>query len=148
MKTILLAVAFSLLAASTSFASEDGLAKDIMVYKNPTCGCCTKWVRYLESHGYNVTIEETRDLFEVKQRLGIPEKLAACHTAVIDGYVVEGHITHRDIRRLLSLGPDVKGIAVPGMPVGTPGMEMGDTVEPYNVVSFDQQGNMKIFVKH
>jgi hypothetical protein len=84
----------------------------------------------------------------VKKRLGVPEKLAACHTAVIDGYVVEGHITHRDIKRLLLFRPDIKGIAVPGMPVGTPGMESGNTVQPYNVMSFDEQGAVEVFVEH
>ena len=135
------------LALTTAFAS-DGLVKDIVVYKNPECGCCTKWVKYLQDNNYNVTIEHTRDVLAVKKRLGVPEKLAACHTAVIDGYVVEGHITHRDIKRLLLFRPDVKGIAVPGMPIGTPGMESGSTVQSYNVMSFDQQGTVEVFVEH
>jgi hypothetical protein len=135
------------LAITTAFAS-DGLVKDIVVYKNPECGCCTKWVKYLQDNNYNVTIEHTRDVLAVKKRLGVPEKLAACHTAVIDGYVVEGHITHRDIKRLLLFRPDIKGIAVPGMPVGTPGMESGNTVQPYNVMSFDEQGAVEVFVEH
>ena len=135
------------LAITTAFAS-DGLVKDIVVYKNPECGCCTKWVKYLQDNNYNVTIEHTRDVLAVKKRLGVPEKLAACHTAVIDGYVVEGHITHRDIKRLLLFRPDIKGIAVPGMPVGTPGMESGNTVQPYNVMSFDEQGTVEVFVEH
>ena len=147
MRSILLAAALSILVPNPGLA-DDGLAKDIVVYKNPSCGCCTKWIRYLEENDYNVTIKDTRDIFEVKSRLGVPEKLAACHTAVIDGYVIEGHLTHRDIKRLLLFRPEVTGIAVPGMPVGTPGMEIGNTVEPYDVVSFDENGNMKIFVEH
>jgi len=137
----------SILTMTTAFAN-DALVKDIVVYKNPECGCCTKWVKYLQDNNYNVTIEHTRDVLAVKKRLGVPEKLAACHTAVIDGYVVEGHITHRDIKRLLLFRPDIKGIAVPGMPVGTPGMESGSTVQPYNVISFDEQGTMEVFVEH
>jgi len=137
----------NILAITTAVAS-DALVRDIVVYKNPECGCCTKWVKYLQDNNYNVTIEHTRDVLAVKKRLGVPEKLAACHTAVIDGYVVEGHITHRDIKRLLLFRPDIKGIAVPGMPVGTPGMETGSTVQPYNVMSFDEQGNMEVFVEH
>lgn len=148
MKLLLRIALISLCLTTSSHATEDGLAKDIIVYKNPQCGCCGKWVRYLEDKGYNVTTENTRDIYAVKQRLGVPEQLASCHTAIIDGYIVEGHITHRDIERLLTLRPDVKGIAVPGMPVGTPGMEIGNTVEPYDVVSFDENGNMKIFVEH
>lgn len=137
----------AVLALTTAFAS-DGLVKDIVVYKNPECGCCTKWVKYLQDNNYNVTIEHTRDVLALKKRLGVPEKLAACHTAVIDGYVVEGHITHRDIKRLLLFRPDVKGIAVPGMPIGTPGMESGSTVQSYNVMSFDEQGTVEVFVEH
>ena len=147
MKSILMLAILNILAITTVFAS-DALVRDIVVYKNPECGCCTKWVRYLQDNNYNVTIEHTRDVLAVKKRLGVPEKLAACHTAVIDGYVVEGHITHRDIKRLLLFRPDIKGIAVPGMPVGTPGMESGSTVQPYNVMSFDEQGNMGVFVEH
>lgn len=147
MRSILLTAAIYFLAATVAFASDD-LVKDIVVYKNPECGCCTKWVSYLEEHDYNVTIEHTRDVYVEKKRLGVPEKLAACHTAVIDGYVVEGHITHRDIKRLLLFRPDITGIAVPGMPIGTPGMERGGSKQPYNVMSFDEKGNVDIFVKH
>ena len=147
MKSILLAATLSILALATALAS-DATVKDIVVYKNPDCGCCTKWVQYLQDNGYNVTIEQTRDVQAVKQRLGVPEKLAACHTAVIDGYVVEGHITHRDIKRLLLFRPDVTGIAVPGMPIGTPGMERGDSKQSYDVISFDDQGNTQVFVAH
>ena len=100
MKTIFMLTVLNVLAVTVVLAN-DGITKDIVVYKNPECGCCTKWVSYLESHDYNVTIEHTRDVFAEKKRLGVPEKLAACHTAVIDGYVIEGHITHRDIKRLL-----------------------------------------------
>jgi len=146
-KSILMLAILSILTMTTAFAN-DALVKDIVVYKNPECGCCTKWVKYLQDNNYNVTIEHTRDVLAVKKRLGVPEKLAACHTAVIDGYVVEGHITHRDIKRLLLFRPDIKGIAVPGMPVGTPGMESGSTVQPYNVISFDEQGTMEVFVEH
>ena len=147
MKSILMLAIFSILAMTTAIAS-DALVRDIVVYKNPECGCCTKWVKYLQDNNYNVTIEHTRDVLAVKKRLGVPEKLAACHTAVIDGYVVEGHITHRDIKRLLLFRPDIKGIAVPGMPVGTPGMESGSTVQPYNVMSFDEHGTVEVFVEH
>ena len=147
MKSIFLLVVLNVLAMTTVTANDD-LVKDILIYKSPDCGCCSKWARYLQSHGYNVTVENTRDVYAQKKRLGVPEKLAACHTAVIDGYVVEGHITHRDIKRLLLLRPDVTGITVPGMPIGTPGMERGNSKQPYNVMSFDQQGNVEIFVEH
>jgi hypothetical protein len=118
-----MAIAIVALGLTTALANDD-LAKDIVVYKNPECGCCTKWVRYLESHDYNVTIESTRD------------------------DVIEGHITHRDIKRLLLFRPDVTGIAVPGMPIGTPGMEQGSTKQPHDVLSFDDKGNVEVFAKH
>ena len=148
MKSILVAAMIGFLSATTAGAGDYDTPKDIVVYKNPQCGCCTKWVTYLEGHGYNVTVDEKRDVYEIKEELGVPVNLAACHTAIIDGYIVEGHITHRDIQRLLLLRPDVKGIAVPGMPVGTPGMEVGDIKHPYNVISFDENGMMQVFAEH
>ena len=147
MKSILSAVLLILLTVTMVFSSDEPI-KDIVVYKNPECGCCTKWVSYLEDKNYNVTIKNTRDVLAIKKRLGVPEKLAACHTAIIDGYVVEGHITHRDIKRLLLFRPDIKGIAVPGMPIGTPGMERGSSKQPYNVMSFDDRGNVEVFAEH
>ena len=132
----------------TTILAEEGLSKDITVYKKPDCKCCNKWITYLEEHGYNVTAINTRDVFAEKRRLGVPPEIKACHTAVIDGYVVEGHATHRDIKRLLVFQPDIKGIAVPDMPVGSPGMEKGDIKEPYNVMSFDEEGKIDVFVKH
>ncbi len=128
--------------------SADIISKKITVFKNPECGCCKKWVKYLKKNNYTVIERNTRDVFAEKKRLGVPEKISACHTAVIDGYVVEGHVTDRDIRRLLLLRPDIKGIAVPGMPTGTPGMEKGDKKEKYNVISFDKNGKTDIFVRH
>ncbi len=147
MKSAFTAAAIAILVTAIARAGGDQV-RDIVVYKNPECGCCSKWVEYLQSHDYNVTVEDTRDVYAIKKRLGVPERLAACHTAVIDGYVIEGHITHRDIRRLLLFRPEVTGIAVPGMPIGTPGMERGDSKQPYDVMTFDAQGNTEVFVKH
>ncbi len=138
----------SLCLFTVASASNDLLSKDIVVYKKTECTCCTKWIDYLKEHNYNVTEKNTRNVFAEKARLGVPEKIAACHTAVIDGYVVEGHVTVRDIKRLLLFRPDIKGIAVPDMPIGTPGMERGNEREPYNVMSFDEQGNVEVFVSH
>ena len=148
MKTLLIAIALHLVLGSLAFALDDLLPKDIVVYKNPECSCCTKWINYLKDGGYKVTAIDTRNVYAEKERLGVPEKLAACHTAVIDGYVVEGHVTIRDIERLLLFRPNITGIAVPDMPVGTPGMERGNAREPYKVLSFDKQGNVDVFVSH
>ncbi len=144
-KIVRAALIFVLLPFSSAQAE---LAKDIVVYKSPHCGCCTKWVRYLEGKGYRVEAINTQDVYAWKKKYAVPEKLAACHTAVIDGYVVEGHVTDRDIKRLLLTRPNIKGIAVPGMPVGTPGMENGNAREAYDVISFDEAGRTEVFVKH
>lgn len=145
---ILLSLIVIYLSFSFATFAKDVHSKNIVVYKNPECGCCNKWIKYLKKKNYNVTAINTRNVPAEKMRLGVPEKLAACHTAVIDGYVVEGHATDRDIKRLLLLRPDVTGIAIPGMPIGSPGMERGDSKEKYNVMSFDKNGNVKTFVKH
>lgn len=148
MRNILLILAFSLVFGAPASA-KNAITKDITVYKNPECLCCNKWIKYLKQNNYNVTEINTRNVPAEKNRLGVPEKLAACHTAVINGYVVEGHATHRDIKRLLLLRQDVTGIAIPGMPIGSPGMEQGNTKEKYDVITFDKKtGKKKIFVKH
>ena len=148
MKVLLAALAQHFALGSTAYAMDDLLSKEIVVYKNPECGCCKKWIHYLKGDGYNVTAIDTRNVYAEKKRLGVLEKLVACHTAVIDGYVVEGHVTLRDIERLLLFRPDVTGTVVSGMPVGTPGMERGNTREPYKVMSLDKQGNIEVFVSH
>ncbi len=135
-----------ILALLPFLSAQAELAKDIVVYKSPHCGCCTKWVDYLKGRGYRVEAINTQDVYAWKKKYAVPEKIAACHTAVIDGYVVEGHVTDRDIKRLLLTRPNIKGIAVPGMPVGTPGMEKGDIREAYDVISFDEQGRTEVFV--
>ena len=147
MKYLLIILALNFSLVSLGF-SKDNQNKNITVYKNPECQCCKRWIKYLKKNNYNVTEKNTRDVFAEKKRLGVPEKISSCHTAVIDGYVVEGHATHRDIKRLLLLRPDIKGIAIPDMPVGTPGMESGDKKEKYNVMSFDKNGKIDVFIKH
>ncbi len=146
MKKILFALSVVVLLPFS--ASHAEMTKSITVYKNPQCGCCIKWIRYLEDKGYKVEAINTRDIFSVKKKLGVPEKLASCHTAIIDGYVIEGHAKVRDIRKLLVTRPDVKGIAVPGMPIGTPGMEKGSTKEAYDVISFDKDGKTEVFQQY
>ena len=147
MKPIVTFIVFCIVFISSANAG-DLLSKHITVYKNPECDCCVKWIEYLHSYGYQVDQQNIRDVHKIKRKLGIPIELSACHTGVIDGYVVEGHITHRDIKRLLLFKPKVKGIAVPGMPIGTPGMERGDKREPYKVFSFDENGVVDVFVEH
>jgi hypothetical protein len=120
---------------SSAFAQ----ASNILVHKDPNCGCCTGWVQHLKAAGFAVTVEETANLQVVRKRLRVPADLAACHTAEIDGYVLEGHVPAVAVRRLLEKRPAATGLAVPGMPVGSPGME-GGAPQPYDVVLFGANG--------
>lgn len=118
------------------------------VYKSPTCQCCGEWIDYLRAEGFEVKASDTEDMPRIKQQYGVSDELASCHTAVIDGYVVEGHVPADDIRRLLEERPSVVGLTVPGMPVGSPGMERGSRQDPYNVLTFTEQGNANIFARY
>ena len=111
----------------------------ITVHKDPNCGCCTGWVRHLKDAGFAVTIEEAANLQAVRTRLGVPSDLAACHTAEIAGYVIEGHVPALALRQLLEKRPAAVGLAVPGMPAGSPGME-GGKPRKYDVVLFGSSG--------
>src|SRR5262245_34706580 len=111
----------------------------VTVHKDPDCGCCAGWVAHLQKAGFATKVIETKSLYAVRQRLGVPEDLAGCHTAELAGYVVEGHVPADSVRRLLQEKPSAKGLAVPGMPVGSPGME-GGTPERYDVVLFGPAG--------
>jgi hypothetical protein len=108
-----------------------------VVHKNPNCDCCNRWVVHLRKAGLDVAIDERSDLAAIRQRLGVPDDLAACHTAEMDGYVIEGHVPAAAIQRLLKERPAAIGLAVPGMPPGSPGME-GPTPRPYDVLLFDK----------
>lgn len=114
------------------------------VWKTPACGCCTVWVDHMRDAGFTVETEDLRDLSEIKARLGVGWELSSCHTAVVDGYVVEGHVPASVVRRLLEERPQVVGIAVPGMPIGSPGME-GPNPEIYDVLTFDREGRTALY---
>jgi hypothetical protein len=111
----------------------------ILVHKDPNCSCCSGWVRHLKDAGFAVTVEATADLQPVRKRLGVPADLAACHTAEVGGYVLEGHVPAAAVRRLLEQRPTAVGLAVPGMPAGSPGME-GGAPQRYDVVLFGAGG--------
>lgn len=121
-------------------------SKEITVYKTPNCNCCTKWTSYLEENGFSVTENPSDTLDAVKEHYLVPEELESCHTAVIDGYVVEGHVPAESINKLLEERPDVQGISVPGMPTGTPGM--GNDGTPFEVYLFDDNGDRTLYEKH
>jgi hypothetical protein len=126
-------------AALPAVRSQAAEEQVITVHKDPNCGCCTGWVRHLQAAGFTVQAIDTAELDAVKTRLGVPADLAACHTAQIAGYVIEGHVPAAALMRFLAEKPNAAGLAVPGMPIGSPGME-GGTPEPYDVVLFGPAG--------
>jgi hypothetical protein len=117
----------------------------LTVYRSPTCGCCGKWIDHMKKHGFAVKDVLSDDMQAVKRRHGVPEELASCHTAVVDGYVVEGHVPAGDIKKVLSTKAKLLGVAAPGMPAGSPGMEMPGKKDKFAVISFDKQGNADKF---
>lgn len=121
-------------------------ASVVTVYKSPTCGCCSSWVDHMKAAGFQVRTVDMDDLTEVKQAGGVPIRLRTCHTAMVDNYVIEGHVPADLVKKLLAEKPAVTGIAVPGMPIGSPGME-GATKEPYQVLLFDKNGKITVYAK-
>jgi hypothetical protein len=137
------APATAVAATATAVPGEPTL----VVYKTPTCGCCRGWVSAMEKAGFKVETHDVDDLAPTKHAAGVPDELQACHTARIGGYVVEGHVPAADIRRLLAERPDIAGIAAPGMPMGSPGME-GGSKEPYDVVTFGGSARSTVYASH
>jgi hypothetical protein len=119
----------------------------MQVYKSPTCGCCQKWVDHVRSRGYTVTVSNVSDVTPVKRELGVPLGTASCHTAFVGGYFIEGHVPAEDVSRLLAEHPDIAGLAVPGMPIGSPGME-GPNPHPYSVLAVGKDGKLEVFADH
>ncbi len=146
----LFALAVPLGAVAVSANAHDHAAPvAVTVYKNAQCGCCRKWVDHLRAEGFEVTAKDVDDLAAIKTKLGVPASLTSCHTAIVGQYVVEGHVPAADIRKLLAEKPKVAGIGVPGMPVGSPGMEVSDMpADKYDVKSFTKDGKQKVFASH
>jgi hypothetical protein len=117
----------------------------VIAYKDPSCGCCTLWVQHMKRAGFIVTVVNTPDMAAVRREYGVPVAQQSCHTAIVDGFVVEGHVPADDVKRLLQERPKVVGLAVPGMPLGSPGMEQGDSRQPYKVLTFDTGGKTAVF---
>lgn len=135
-------------AENLAIAARVADAPTVRVYKSPTCGCCANWIEHMRAAGFTVEVEDTNDLAVVKADAGVPAQLQSCHTAIIGDYVFEGHVPATAIARFLEERPDARGLAVPGMPVGSPGMEMGDRVDPYDVVTFDANGSTGVYESH
>lgn len=120
----------------------------VTVYKSPSCNCCAEWVTHMREQGFPVEIQSRFNVKPVKRKVGVPSSLAACHTAVVNNYVVEGHVPAKDVKQLLRENPKVRGLSVPGMPVGSPGMERGNRVEPYKVLTFTPAGDTTVFARY
>jgi hypothetical protein len=141
MRTRLLTLTFVLVAALAPMAQ---VATPITVYKTPTCGCCGKWVDHMRQHGFAPAVTDLPNLTAIKQSTGVPQNLQSCHTSTIGGYAIEGHVPADVVRQLLKEKPAIAGIAVPGMPMGSPGME-GAYKDKYNVVAFGKDGSQKVY---
>lgn len=135
----------ALIALDTAPATA---ADTVVVYKSPTCNCCLRWIGHLRQAGFRVEARNETAMNALKAKLGVPGDLASCHTATVNGYVIEGHVPAQDIRRLLTEKPAATGLAVPGMPVGSPGMEQGSRVDSYKVLLFDTAGPPVQFAQH
>lgn len=118
------------------------------VYKTATCGCCGKWVDHMKAAGFNVTVNNVPSTAPYRQKYGVPERMMSCHTAVVNDYAIEGHVPALDVAKLLKSKSKVRGIAVPGMPVGSPGMEQGGRQDAYSVFSFDDKGEASIVARY
>jgi hypothetical protein len=144
--------AIASLSTALAVAAEPGQGKpaqpQMTVFKDPNCGCCKVWVEYVRKHAFTVTTKDTSDLTAIKQSAGVPAKHRSCHTAFVNGYVIEGHVPIEDIKRLLAEKPKVAGLAVGGMPIGSPGMEVGNRKDAYDVVAFTRDGTTRVFAKH
>jgi hypothetical protein len=121
-----------------------GAGAKMQVYKTPTCGCCGKWVEHVRAAGFDVSVTEVPDTTEYRRKAGVPDDLQSCHTAVVNGYAVEGHVPAADIQRLVASRSKAKGLAVPGMPMGSPGME-GSRSDAYSVMLFSADGKASVY---
>ncbi len=146
-------VAFNTQLVSTTRPIQDkqtalalkATAPHATVYRSPDCSCCGGWIDHLKAQGFEIKDFPTPDIEIVKQKYSVPDNLTSCHTAIVNGYVIEGHVPADDIKRLLQEKPNWLGLSVPQMPVGTPGMEIGNRKDPYTVFSFDQLGRVATF---
>ncbi|MFZ5609602.1 MAG: DUF411 domain-containing protein [Pseudomonadota bacterium] len=127
---------------------QEAQAQEVIVHKSPSCGCCGKWVEHMRAAGFTVVVEDTDDLARVKSLFNVPDNLQSCHTAEIGGYVVEGHVPADAIQRLLQERPDVKGLAVAGMPLGSPGMDQGGYKQPFNAIAWDEAGTQSAYARY
>ena len=134
--------------ARTASSKPAATAKTaVTVYKTPTCGCCGNWVQYMNTQGFACTVTNQADLNDVKVKHGVPANLQSCHTSLVGGYVIEGHVPAEDIQRLLREKPAIVGLAAPGMPAGSPGMDVPNS-PAYDVIAFEKDGRQRVYARH
>ena len=149
LKALAAIFALALVSSGCSPTTAEPSLPGVTVHKSATCGCCKIWVDRLRDAGFTVDVRDVENLNSVKQRVGIPYGMGSCHTAEVDGYFVEGHVPIDDITRLLRERPDAKGLTVPGMPAGSPGMEVpSGRVQPYEVVLVGRDGSTSVYSRH
>jgi hypothetical protein len=144
-----IAVAAMALSLVAIIGAQTAPAKPMVtVYKSATCGCCSKWVEHMQGNGFEVKAIDVEDIDLVKKTYGVPPALGSCHTALVNGYVIEGHVPAASVSRLIREKSTLAGIAVPGMPAGSPGMEVPGRKDPFSVMSFDKAGKSALYEKH
>jgi hypothetical protein len=150
MKIAAVAALLALSAAACNAVDEQPpIAAIVDVYKDPTCGCCSQWVEHLEAAGFTTRVTDSDAMAALKDTHGVPSAARSCHTALVGGYVVEGHVPAADIQKILRERPAIAGLAVPGMPIGSPGMEVpGMAAQPFDTLSFTKDGSMQVFASH
>lgn len=135
--------------AYSAMAVAEPAAIEVTMYKSPTCGCCGEWASHLNENGFHVLEKKHDDMEAIKKKFGVPNALASCHTAIVGGYIIEGHVPASDILRLLKEKPEIVGLTAPGMPMKSPGMQAkGKKPEGYAVLAFDKKGNSKVFTQY
>jgi len=148
-RSVLFRLAAGASAAVTGRAAfAQAALPQVRVFKSPTCSCCGAWVDHMKGSGFAVTVTEVDDTSVARRKYGLPDRFGSCHTAVFAGYVVEGHVPAKDVRKLLAMKPLAIGLAVPGMPVGSPGMEMGSRRDPYQVLLVAKDGRERVFATY
>ena len=138
----------SIFLTGISATAENNKSPEVTIYKSPYCGCCTKWAEHLTENGMQSKEIKVDNVAEYKKQFGVPDDMQSCHTSVVDDYFIEGHVPAEDVARLLKERPDIKGLAVPGMPIGSPGMEIADKKDQFDVIAIKKDGSTYIFNTH
>jgi hypothetical protein len=148
MRTVILAVAGVLVLSAASSGQQKSKPIPMSVYKSPACGCCVKWIDYMRANGFDPKVQDVENIGALKLKLGVREEFSSCHTTEVGGYVVEGHVPVETVQRMLKERPKIAGLSVPGMPAGSPGMEVpGGRMESYNILAFTSDGKTTVYDK-